>query len=67
MTALPGAKGLRDARDDMQRAIPPRQVPRRSLSAASVLELRRLIVEDRYNTVCVADEIARRLLRGGDL
>ena len=67
MTALSGANGLRDERDNMQRAIPSRQEPRRLLSAACVLELRRQIAEDRYNTVGVADEIARRLLRGGDL
>lgn len=37
------------------------------LSAAYVLELRRQIREDFYRTVEVADEIARRLLRSGDL
>ncbi len=66
-TAVPGANGLRDARDNMQRVIPSTQVPSRLLSAARVLEIRRLIAEDGYNTVYVADEIARRLLRSGDL
>jgi hypothetical protein len=32
-------------------------------TAAYVLELRRLIHEDAYNTVHAADEIARRMLR----
>ena len=41
--------------------------PRRLLSAAYVLELRRQIREDAYRTVEVADEIARRVLRSGDL
>lgn len=41
--------------------------PGRLLSAAYVLELRRQIREDAYRTVEVADEIARRLLRSGDL
>ena len=39
----------------------------RSLSAAYVLELRRLIQEDAYRTVHVADEIARRMLLRGDV
>ena len=38
-----------------------------ALSAAYVLELRRQIREDAYRTVEVADEIARRLIRSGDL
>ena len=50
------ARGNRDARS-----------PGRLLSAAYVLELRRQIREDAYRTVEVADEIARRLLRSGDL
>lgn len=37
----------------------------RSLCAADVLELRRLIQEDAYRTVHVADEIARRMLAQG--
>jgi hypothetical protein len=41
--------------------------PGRSLSATYVLELRRLIRENAYSTVEVADEIARRLLRSGEL
>ena len=38
-----------------------------ALSTAYVLELRRQIREDAYRTAEVADEIARRLLRSGDL
>ena len=38
-----------------------------ALSPAYVTELRRLIREDAYNSVEVADEIARRMLRAGDI
>ena len=38
-----------------------------ALSPAYVMELRRLIREDAYGSVQVADEIARRILRARDL
>jgi len=41
--------------------------PSRSISAAYVLELRRLIREDAYRSEEVADVIARRLHASGDL
>jgi hypothetical protein len=41
--------------------------PSRSISAAYVLELRRLIREDAYRSEEVADVIARRLYASGDL
>ena len=38
-----------------------------ALSPAYVMELRRQIREDAYGSIEVADEIARRILRSGDL
>ncbi|MEO7454977.1 MAG: hypothetical protein ABIY52_01855 [Gemmatimonadaceae bacterium] len=38
-----------------------------ALSPAYVTELRRLIREDAYGSVEVADEVARRILRARDL
>ena len=51
---------------EMKRMIIRTTGPARSLSAASILELRRLIQEGSYRTVHVADEIARRMLLQGD-
>jgi hypothetical protein len=41
--------------------------PAACLSPAYVQELRRLISEDAYRSVEVADEIARRMLGSGDI
>jgi hypothetical protein len=41
--------------------------PEASLPASYVRELRRLIREDAYRSVEVADEIARRMLASGDV
>jgi hypothetical protein len=41
--------------------------PARSMSAAYVLELRRLIREDAYRSEEVADVIARRIFASGDM
>ena len=51
---------------EMKRMIVRTTGAARSLSAAYVLELRRLIQEDAYRTGHVADEIARRMLLQGD-
>lgn len=49
------------------RTIQYTDAPSRSMSAAYVLELRRLIREDAYRSDEVADVIARRILASGDL
>ena len=67
MTALPGADWAHEAGGNMKRTILSTNRPPRSPSAVYVLELRRLIHEDAYNTAHVADEIARRMLCSGDL
>ena len=62
MTAPADADGPWKQEDELKRMIVRASGARRSLSAAYVLELRRLIHEDAYKTVHVADEIARRML-----
>ena len=53
--------------EEMQRMIVRTTGAGRLLSAAYVLELRRLIQDDAYRTVHIADEIARRMLLHGDV
>ena len=65
MTTPPLAKTADTAGETMKRTI--LATAPRSLSVAYVLELRRLVREDTYSTVHVADEVARRLLHSGDL
>ena len=67
MTVLPGADEAVDDLEHMNRPINVTSAAWRSLSADYVRELRRVIREDAYYTVHVADEIARRMLRSGDL
>jgi hypothetical protein len=44
-----------------------RERPSNGLSTAYVMELRRLIGEDAYGSVHIADEVARRIVRAGDM
>lgn len=67
MTALAGAGGAYDDEDQMKRTILSTTGAPRSLSDTYVLELRRMIREDAYNTIHVMDEVARRMLALGDL
>lgn len=67
MTVLPGADEAFDDPEHTKRTINVTSAVRRSLSADYVRELRRVIREDAYHTVHVADEIARLMLRSGDL
>jgi hypothetical protein len=68
MTELRGAGGAFDAEIALMARTGTSTVrPPRLLSASYVLELRQTIREDAYNSADVADEVARRLLRSGDL
>ena len=67
MTVLPEADEAVDDLEHMNRPINVTSAAWRSLSADYVCELRRLIREQANNTVHLADEIARRMLRSGDL
>lgn len=49
------------------RTIHTTTAPARSMSAAHVLELRRLIREDAYRSEEVADVVARRMFASGEL
>lgn len=49
------------------RTIQNTAAPSRAMSAAYVLELRRLIREDAYRSEAVADVIARRIYASGDM
>ena len=67
MTGLPGADGAVGAESEMKRTMPSTRPASRALPVVSLFEVRRLINEGAYNTVPVADEVARRMLRSGDL
>lgn len=67
MTGLPGADGAVGAEGGMKRTMLPARPASRALPVVSLFEVRRLINEGAYNTVPVADEVARRMLRSGDL
>jgi hypothetical protein len=68
MTHLTNADGpLGEERKMVARAIRNSETPSRGLPPAYVMELRRLIRDDAYNSVPVADEIARRIMRSGDM
>ena len=68
MAELPHAVGsLVEEKKMIARTICRTETPSGGLSAAYVLELRRLIREDAYRSVHIADEIARRILSSGDL
>ena len=67
MTELPHADGsLFEESNLTARTIHYTATPIRSMSAAYVLELRRLIREDAYRSEEVADVIARRIFASGD-
>ena len=67
MTAAPDADGPSEPREKLKRTTRSNSAASRQLSEAHVLELRRLVREDAYGAAHVVDEIARRLLRSGDL
>ncbi|MEO5817361.1 MAG: hypothetical protein ABIT20_18985 [Gemmatimonadaceae bacterium] len=68
MTELSPADGsLFEESNLTARTIQYPATPTRSMSAAYVLELRRLIREDAYRSEEVADVIARRIFASGDL
>jgi hypothetical protein len=68
MTELSHADGSLFEESNMTgRTIQYTDAPSRSMSAAYVLELRRLIREDAYRSEEIADVIARRIFASGDL
>jgi hypothetical protein len=68
MTDPTDAEGsLREERKMVARAIRSTETPLGGLSPAYVMELRRLIRDDAYNSMPIADEIARRIMRSGDM
>ena len=67
MTGLPGAHGAVGAESEMKRTMPSTRPESRALPVVSLFEVRRLINEGAYSTEPIADEVARRMLRSGDL
>jgi hypothetical protein len=68
MTELSHAHGSLFEESNLSgRTIQNTVAPSRSMSAAYVLELRRLVRDDAYRSGEVADVIARRLCASGDL
>ena len=67
MSARSGADEAYDAEGNVKRTLFSTNGAFQSLSAGDVLELRRLIDEDAYDTVRVADKIARRMMFCDDL
>ena len=69
MIELGGASDSFDARGDAmtRRAIRVTRGVPTSMSASDVLELRRRVRDHAYDSVHAVDELARRILRSGDL
>ena len=67
MTGLPGADGAVGAEGGIKRTLLLTCLASRALPVVSLFAVRRLINEGAYDTVPVADEVARRMLRSGDL
>jgi len=67
MTVVPDTDGPSEPRETLKRTTRSNSGAGRQLPEAYVLELRRLVREDAYSAAHVVDEIARRLLRSGDL